>query len=69
MDYSGFGGQVNFRINPKVELFVASGYNLDGAGFNAGGQVRLAPTKLFILLSRPCLLVSLLVAGYLCVQT
>lgn len=45
IDYGGFGGQVNFQINPKVELFGALGYNLDGAGFNAGGKVRLAPKK------------------------
>jgi hypothetical protein len=45
LDYGGLGGQINFQINPKVELFGGLGYNLDGAGFNVGGKLRLAPDK------------------------
>src|SRR5688572_16894378 len=45
VDYGGIGGRFSFQASPAVALFAGLGYNLAGAGFNAGGIVRLAPEK------------------------
>jgi hypothetical protein len=45
LDYGGIGGRFSFQATPAFALFAGLGYNLAGAGFNAGGIVRLSPDK------------------------
>jgi hypothetical protein len=45
VDYGGFGGRVTYLPAPKFGLFAGLGYNLAGAGFNAGGILRFSPEK------------------------
>jgi len=45
LDYGGFGGRLSFLPTQNIALFGALGYNLNGAGFNAGAQYRFSPDK------------------------
>jgi hypothetical protein len=45
LDYGGIGGRFSFQPSSSLALFAGLGYNFAGAGFNAGGIVRLAPEK------------------------
>jgi hypothetical protein len=51
VDYGGFGGRITYLPSPKFGLFAGLGYNLAGAGFNAGGMLRFSPEKRVV----PCL--------------
>lgn len=51
VDYGGFGGRITYQATPGFGLFAGLGYNLAGAGFNAGGVVRFSPEKRVV----PCL--------------
>jgi hypothetical protein len=45
LDYGGIGVQLAFMPIKSIALFGALGYNLDGAGYNAGISFLLMPSK------------------------
>jgi hypothetical protein len=45
LDYGGFGGKFTFLPSEKVGLFAGLGYNLVGAGFNAGALYKFSTEK------------------------
>ena len=45
LDYGGFGGRFTILPSERIEFFGALGYNILGAGFNLGTDVRLLPKK------------------------
>lgn len=47
LDYGGFGTRATLVASKRLEFFGAIGYNLLGAGFNAGADFRLAPKSKF----------------------
>lgn len=44
LDYGGFGGRFTFIPVKQLGLFAGLGFNLDGLGYNIGGQFRI-PTE------------------------
>ncbi len=40
LDYGGFGGRLTYSVSPKIGVFGCLGYNLDGLGYNVGGEFR-----------------------------
>lgn len=45
MDYGGFGGKATYIIANRIGVFAGLGYNFNGAGYNFGASVRMAPDK------------------------
>jgi hypothetical protein len=45
LGYGGFGLRLNGLPDDHFAVFVGLGYNLDKAGFNLGGAIRLTPDK------------------------
>ncbi|MCC6401613.1 MAG: hypothetical protein IT227_12690 [Flavobacteriales bacterium] len=47
LDFGGLGVQVSGRPLPALNLLLGVGYNLNGAGINAGAAWRMLPKKRF----------------------
>ncbi|MBK8949065.1 MAG: hypothetical protein IPM68_09480 [Flavobacteriales bacterium] len=47
LDYGGLGAQLSGRPVPMLNLLLGVGYNLNGAGINAGAAWRMLPKKRF----------------------
>jgi hypothetical protein len=45
LDYGGIGGRLSFAPVKNLALFGAIGYNFNGAGYNGGITIRMAPDK------------------------
>jgi hypothetical protein len=45
LDYGGIGGRLSFVPAKNIAIFGAIGYNFNGAGYNGGIIVRMAPDK------------------------